>query len=333
MLSIVVPAGLLVTFRLTGIIKEPATITETTTLEPVKWEFEKSFGSTLYPLWFSNPEEAYITNSYRHGSSSITFTVHPWAYAVYFTIDGSSVVRMGLNITASVLEGFVESVRIVFKEAYNESRIEYDAPSYYFKCGNLTIKDWADYNYWWWKLEDEKAFIETCGIDHPKEVFFNTDVVDWVLKAPENVSQQLNVTAEVTYFNGTSYVKVVLPTLLSLVADVGGTFESAREITEGNYTANINAYWDTSDCYKIWLTRGQKLDVQTVLRGAGVNLTLYSPDEKARASIALERNYDVEPKPLGEITYTIDDEGYWYVRISAIFDYGTYNLKVKVETS
>jgi hypothetical protein len=333
-LSIVVPTGLLATFRLAGIIKEPATITETITLEPVKWEFEKAFSSTYYPLWFNNPEETYISNSYKQGSTLMTCAVIPAGYLVNFgQYDGSSMFNMRLNVTVTITDGFVESVCVFFHEQYENSQLELFGWPHktFWELENLTITDVVHCFYQEEKLESgEKAFIKTVCQNSPKHVQIN-GWTHWILRAPENMSQQLEVTAEVTYFNGTDYVKVVLPISLSLVADVGGTFETARTITPGNYTANINAKWDTSDCYKIWLVKGQRLSVQTFLRGAGANLTLHSPDERIRESIALERNYDVEPKLLGEIIYTVDVEGYWYMKIYAVFDFGTYNLKVHVE--
>lgn len=337
LLSIIVPVSLLTTFKLTGLLGEPATIAETITREPVTWEFEKCFRSTDWPLWFYSPDEVYVNNSYTEGSTLTTFAVIPFKYGVnYAEYEGSSVFRFSLNATATITDGFIEDMRIVFKEDYNESWVRLDP--YFYEWGNLTLRDWAYRFYGESKLENtQKAFIDAYGEDHPREAAFHAGLFEWILKAPENVSQQLEITAEVTYFNGTSYVKVVLPILIRMIADIGNTFETARTINPGNYTASLSAYDDDVDCYKTWLAKNQKITIMAVLRSVGINLTLYDVNEEPRTSVAgfpeftPYNAYSDDPKPLEEITYTADVEGYWYIKVAGIFDEGIYLLTVRVE--
>lgn len=340
LLSIVVPVSLLATFKLTGLLGEPAAITETKTLEPVTWEFEKSDFSPHYPLWFSNPNNSYVSSFYSDGLVSIIYTVVPDGYIVNHSIYESSAVLMWSNLTASIKEGFIERVHIRFYEAYelSEVRLSPTVPNNIVdKLVNVSVQKWMYSFSGDWNLgEYEKALVEAVGEDEPHSITFNFPV-DWILKAQQNVSQQLEITAEVTYFNGTSHVKVVLPILIRMIADIGNTFETARTINPGNYTASLSAYDDDVDCYKIWLAKNQKITIMAVLRSVGINLTLYDVNEEPRASVAGSpeftpyNTYSDDPKPLEEITYTADVEGYWYIKVAGIFDEGIYLLTVRVE--
>lgn len=316
----------------------PAAIAETTTLDSTEWEFEKCSASTDYPLWFKSPDETYVNNTYTNGFASITHTVVSAKYIVNFgDYGGSSFFSIGVNLTASVTEGFLETVRVVFSEDYDVSEVCLFGAyprlyPYFYKWENLTIEDWAYCFYGKSRLEgSEKAFITAVGRDRPKEVLFSARAVHWILRAPENVSQQLEITAEVTYFNGTGHVKIVLPTLISLIADVGDTFEDARKITAGSYIASISSFHDPVDCYRIWLAKDLKIGITAVLRDSSVNLTLYDVNGEPKTSVTSGRNYSRDPVPMDEITYTTDMEGYWYIKVQSIFDQGIYKLTVETE--
>jgi len=271
-------------------------------------------------------------------SVSAIFAATPRKYSVNNAeYDGSSVLHIILNLTVSISEGFIENIRISFCEDYDKSQLRLIYPlsnPYFYTWKNLTLKNYAHCFYNTQLLNgDLKAFIEAQGTNNPAEALFNSCGIDWILKASENISQQLKITAEITYFNATNYVKAVLPILIRLVGDVGNSFETARTIEPGNYIANIDYVWDPMDFYGIWLVEGQKIRIQTILRGPGLNLTLYNPDEKVRASLASERYYDYELKSLNDLTYTVDVEGCWYIKVLTVSGgINTYKLIIKVET-
>ncbi|MEM2117756.1 MAG: hypothetical protein QW386_01900 [Candidatus Bathyarchaeia archaeon] len=337
LLSITVPVSLLAAFKLTGLMREPQTKIETIKWKPVEWEFEKPFRSTDWPLWFYSPNETCAKNQYVDNFASIVFTVVPWKYSFRWYPDKDSpVLSMSLKLTVDVDDGFVEGARIVFSEDYNLSEVDLFAsylfsPSYFYEWKNLILKNWGDYHKS--LLEgNQKAIIEFAGEKQPRKAMLNAEWINWILQAPENMSQQLEVKAEVTYFNGNSHVKVIIPILIILAADADNAFETARIITPGNYIANIDYMLDIVDCYGIWLIKGQEIRMQLVLRGSGLNLTLYSPDEKVRASLTSEEDYDYEPKSLSELIYTVDVEGCWYLKVSTVSgSINTYKLILKVE--
>jgi len=231
-------------------------------------------------------------------------------------------------------------MRIVFSEDYNRSHIDLPrdpgSNPYFYKRENLTIVNWADSIDIEEKLKgDQKAFIEAIGKNNPKRVLFSSNWIRWILEAPENFSQQLEIAAEVTYFNGTGYVKVALPILINLIADIGNTFEDSKAISAGSYRGYLSAFNRTDDpvdCYRIQLLKGQTVRVGAAFRQMGyVNLTLYDPTGNSRAYTSSGEFYDDAPHFLQELVYEVDADGYWFIKISAASDNGIYLLNVETE--
>ncbi len=333
----ILPIGFFIAFKLLDFLV-PETRTETIELEPVEWKFEKHFRSTDWPLWFYDPSETCVRSMYNDYFVLVDFAISVWKYCVvdYPDLD-SPVLKMGLNLTVNVEEGFVEGVRIAFSEDYDPSGVDLvasypDLDPHFYKLENLTIKYWADYFYHAETMRDvQKAIIEFAGKGCPNKVAFQAKAVNWILMARENMSQQLTIKAEVTYFNRTASVKIVLPILIRLLGDVGNSFETARIITNGNYIANIDYKLDPVDCYKIYLAKGQTIWVSAVLRGLSVNLTLYNPNKELIASISSGEICEYEPKKVDGIVYNIDADGYWYIILSGNRDDGTYLLTIEVK--
>jgi hypothetical protein len=316
----------LTAFKITGFLDEPPTIAETITREPVTWEFEKCSRSTDYPLWFRNPNNTYASSFYSDGLVSIIYIIVPDRYWVAHSIYGSSVVPIWSNLTVSTKAGFIESLRITFNETYESSEVKLwttEPNNIVDKMENISVTKWVySFSGDWDHGEYEKAIIEAVGENEPRSIMFNLPI-EWILNAQQNVSQQLEIATEVTYFNGTNYVKVVLPILIKLIADVGNTFETSKTITAGNYRGYLSAFGeDITDCYRISLLKNQTVKLNVALRGVEINLTLYDPEENPRASISSGRYYDTDPHFTEELTYDIDADGYWYIKLQAGYDNG-----------
>jgi len=217
-LSIVIPVSLLATFRLTGILTEPKgpiVISETTTLEPVKWEFKRLDGVV-------NIREK--IESFYNANVLINQSVFISRYESRFGIpygDNVSVVILTTNITATITDGFIESVYIVFREDYEPSEVNIWNPeleSNLHVFSNLSIENWADKRSEnsWMLSNSTKAFILLNGVNHPNRVHYWT-VLDWVLRSPLGQFHQFEIVYEVTYFDGRLYKKTAQPFLLSII--------------------------------------------------------------------------------------------------------------------
>jgi len=208
-LSIVVPVGLLTTLRLSGVLKGPITISETTTLKAVKWEFQRPVPDQSIDI-YDNLDATYVDNGL-----SATFRLEIWKY-----INGSMSwippgdwVDMGIRINATIINpnGFVNGVNVIFR---NDSR-----PSHvnllrtYLKFSNLSLVDIKEDR----NLESyTKAYIKLSAVNHQNRIYFSAFAHWNLLDASSDLTHQMELTYELTYYNGTAYNKIIQPFQLSV---------------------------------------------------------------------------------------------------------------------
>ena len=334
-LSIVLPVIFIFAIKSPGLTRDPTLVTATSTSQQAKWEFEKPSFSPDRALWVASSDEVLVRNSYEDDKINVTFIVCPLGFVLTDELhDYSSEVVLNANLTASVTGGYLENVRLTFNESYASSQVQLLGLLFYgphapvhATLNNLTVTDAACLGFHETLLKgDAKAYVTAVDANSSREVMIDTGPTDWVLKAPVNVSEQLDVSAEVTYFNGTNHVSVMLPTVLRMISDAGSTFEDARTIIAGSYTGAVSNYWDPVDCYKIWLNKGQKVTISTAVCRLGANVSLLDPFGKLMGSV--QSTWSLEPKVLDNIEWTAESEGYWYIQVSATEDQGLYRLSV-----
>lgn len=312
LLSVVALVSLLITFRLTGVLQEPLMISETKTLEAVKWEIERpdrdwNIGKT-------------VENSYVDYGFSVFFSTDFRFFKKFGSpFGGSDVVKMDAIANATALNGFIEGINLVLREDYTQSVVDihFDLPDFppvllNETLRNLSIRDYADYNQRWWTLEGNvKAYVKLAGVNQPNSVHCSFPFL-WVLQSPQNQTHQIELNIELTYFNGTAYKKVIQPFQLKLALDAGDAFETAKEIGFGEYTGwHVTA--DPEDFYKVWIDKGKTVKIQLSQkepRGIILDLHLYDPlgDLVASSRSKLKDNTE-------EITHTINQSGWWYIQV------------------
>ncbi len=333
-LSIVLPVIFIFAIKSPGLTGDPTLVAATSTSQPVQWEFEKPVFSPDRALWVASSDEVLVRNSFENGKINVTFIVCPLGFILTNPVyDGSSELALNANLTASVVGGYLENVRLTFNVSYASSQVRLQGLFYgphapvHATLSNLTVTDAACLGFRETLLKgDVKAYIAAVDANSSREVMIDTGPTAWILKAPVNVSEQLDVSAEVTYFNGTNHVSVVLPTVLRMISDAGSTFEDARTIIAGSYTGAVSNYWDPVNCYKIWLNKGQKVTISTAVCRLGANVSLLDPFGKLMGSV--QSTWSLEPKVLDNIEWTVESEGYRYIQVSATDDQGLYRLTV-----
>jgi hypothetical protein len=314
MISIVVPVGLLTTFRLTGILNGPATISETITLETIQWEFERP---TFLVDFMDNVEGSY------NNEISINQSIFIYHYIPESWYGGSHALQLNLSLSAVLEEGYLENINVTFLDAFLESSVT--IPDLKFGGKNDTDAVWdnlAATAYRDWLQGVEKAFVNLKGVNYPRTVYLRLSPA-WILRSPHNQTQQLTVRVEVTYFNGTLYKKAVQSFQLKLVADVNNSFETAEEISSGESERHFLGGGDRQDFYKIYLTNGETINV-TMLPpvGSDFDLFLYDPVDKIN-SVA---NSTYEPNVIEHIEYTVDSAGWWFIEVWNSGGGGIYTL-------
>jgi hypothetical protein len=169
-----------------------------------------------------------------------------------------------------------------------------------------------------------KAFADFTGSNYPHTIRLEVSPV-WLLRSQFNQTQQLDISVEVTYFNGTAFKKVVQLFQIKLIGDNDNTFETATVIAQNETVRGSIGYRDLQDFFKVLLTSGDQVSItfvppdQTNL----VNLFFYSADHLAPV---FSTNDTLAG---GTIHYTIDSTGWWFIKVQTHGASGKYTLKVE----
>lgn len=320
LLSVILPLGLLTTLRFGGILKEPLTISQNILLDAVSWSMERPIANIdVKDSLMGVYDEDILANftvfidDYHEGK---------WAYG------GSDCITMQVNITAFVSGGFINFANITFWGGYESSQVDLfgnDAwPKYFVSVENLSIIRHDDFL----MGNGLKAFAELAGVNNPKSVSFGC-FVNWVLRSPQNYTNQLEIRFELIYFNGTAYKRIVQPFILKTGLDDNNSFETATEIFVGKaYSRLYLGPNDVDDYYRIYLTEGETISMQLSKwlppAVANCNLELYNPDGKLATYSA--HNYT------HTVTYSINLSGYWFIRVHWLDGFGFYTLTLEAHS-
>lgn len=204
-LSIVVPVSLLTTLRLTGILQGPTAISETTTLEAVRWEFErtqpfqtigKKLDVTYVQDGLSTKLRLLICNFVDGSPSDFC--------------DSFMTMSLAVNSTAINPNAFVKNVDVVFNEYSQPSTVNWEDTCLDFKNLSLVALS-SGYG----GEQYEKAFVRLSNQNNAEEVSFSV-LVMWYLWTSNTLAHQAEITYELTYFNGTDYKKIIQPFQLKI---------------------------------------------------------------------------------------------------------------------
>jgi hypothetical protein len=203
LLAVVLPVSLLVSFRLTGILQEPKTISETITLETVRWEFQRPDNATDI---FDIVEAFYKNDGLTTDPKILILDYVDRPYDGYY-FDSLYMV-ISINATITNQDGFIESGYVVLQTDY-QSPVGWLHTDFRFE--NLSLIDVED---WGWR--GTKASVSLKSMNHPEGAYFSGSAL-YRLLTPNNQTHQLDASFELTYHNGTVYKKVVQPFQLRII--------------------------------------------------------------------------------------------------------------------
>lgn len=324
-LSIVVPVGLLTTFRLTGIVQEPATITETITLEPARWESE--------PILYNIDIWDVLETTYNNSEISLAQSILVEDYSdEVLAFDGSNTLTVCANTTATATNGYIYEVYWSFREDYENSRVDLLwGEKWRVKLGNLSLISYVH-----WLNGDAKAFFDAGNANGSSSVYLWFPGIHWVLRSinSRNETRLLEITCEVTYFNGSTFKKIVQPFHLVISPDDNDSFDTADVVTLGEYGVD-RLLWlggtDTQDFYKIYLENNDVINItMTPHEHLGdFDLYLYNlPDMGNPVAISAHMSDVIE-----SISYTIDSAGWWFIEVRYTAGLGFYTFTLTTSTT
>lgn len=320
LLAVAVPMGLLATFRLTGIIPEPPTITETVTAETITWKMERP--STLISF-----AEIKVRNCYSDELASVDLEVSMANYRENSAQFGDCLC-FSVSATATVQQGFVYSVHIIFSRTDENAFLLVSEQMEWMTLENLKIASLSTE-----ATYSREAHLYATGVNNPKTCTLENPVFWYFLDVNENnLDHWTNVTLETTYFNGTAYRKVVTPTQIGIMRDAGNSIgdPNVREIEQGTYKAFVgqgipHGSDDLDDYYEIFIEKECVLNVtMKPANNSDFNLYLYDP---IKEMVACSEN---ESDDLESIQHTTNSAGYWYIQVKTVDGYGIYTLEIEI---
>jgi len=205
-LSIVVPMGLLTSFKLAGMLG-PAAISETTTLETIEWVFERP-NQTVYI-------DDQLNATYDIDGLSVTFDLILGVYRnddpIYLNNDLISI-GMSMNSTVTSSNSFIESIYVVVGKDSQPSLFGWIS-TFFGNSINLSLVAVSDGR----TIGEtyKQAYARLNGEDNPEDIYFWATAY-WSLLTPNNLSHQMEIAYEFTYYNGTAYNRIIQPFQLKI---------------------------------------------------------------------------------------------------------------------
>lgn len=200
LLSIMVPISLLVTFRLTGVLREPPTL-ETITIDEVRWQMERPTKNTLIK---EKVEKTYIDDAI---SIFATVSIHRYyensLARPYNNRDG---IAFRVDVNATAIQGFIASLVVKFFPLDVNATIYTGA----FLGGyNTTVTYVKSIG-----TNTDTAYVEAKVSRSPCSLMVPAH---WVFIDQTLENHQLRVNIEVTYSNETTHQTIVVPIVLKLL--------------------------------------------------------------------------------------------------------------------
>lgn len=206
-LLIILPVTLIAVFELTGILGGEESI-ETVMLPLKEWSFPRP--TSEFDVLQT------INGSFVDSQISFLAALEVISYNLgLMEVPPCEWLRFALSINASTFTGYIQRIEILFRDDVQPSQIWILKTSIMLK--NLTLTSFK-----WTKNPEafEKFHITLLGKNRPREAAFQS-IGEWSLldTLPDTRDHQLEILCTLTFYNGTSYKKIVQPFKLNLDAD------------------------------------------------------------------------------------------------------------------
>ena len=211
LLSIIVPVTLLVTFRLTGLQPQPQT-PQTTTVETAYWNITRPELVDIIAI------DERVKNTFIDDIASINLTVHVagyWEnYPGYWLFEGGyDEIDVRIVLTANVMEGFIHSLVVNLSKRDTLSGIIVMNDPDFVQLQNMQLDRIDDFS-----NAQRDALVVASGINQPQDTGLHIAAL-WRFFDPNNIDHLITTTAEVTYFNGSTWKRAVLPIQLGVLVN------------------------------------------------------------------------------------------------------------------
>jgi hypothetical protein len=319
-LSLLLPVGLFAGLKVTGMITGPVNVAENVQLQPVIFNRERPYFSSVTPGPFLS------NTSYVGSDVALATQFAPGQYVQDFSGDGPVLMTSLYSLNASVPSGFIVSVEINYTEAYPSSHATIDGSEGNHVLGNLTSPIFEDGTTTPPLSGNQKAYVKAVAVGQPTEASIERLWLLYYLNSPYNYTHQITVDITLTYFNGTAYKQLIQPLELILGPSQNNSFEQAEQVGSGRsdeYYVDNDANGNPMDYFKMWLSPVQEVNV-SVLRAIGYNLSVPIPPSNAPDIYVYDPNRNISASLLflqndtSTIVVNANQTGWWYIEATGI---------------
>ena len=215
-LSIVAPVGLLAAFRLTGVLREPATVKRIT--------LETATLTLVRPTETTEKMIQSVQNQWTQGNTSVTVGVEILAYGEGFAsppYNGRDSLNFRTYVNATSKSGYFSSILLSFHPLDSNSLVFLDTNPWSLEALNASIVGVRYYG----TSETEayakiNAFNSSCRIN---------DQIYWIFLDENDQSHDLQITVQVAYTGETSDQIISIPINLEIAVPNAGERPSWRD--------------------------------------------------------------------------------------------------------
>jgi len=206
LLFIVALISLGVVFELSGILKKSPTpeiiVVDTVSLNMTKPQEVQSITEFIESRYENDNADVWVSSAISFGTYSVD----------YFSAVGADMLMFGINGSANANFGFIQSMDIKFSRTDNDSYVQPIGDwTYLAQAENLNVRRFDSP-----ATSTDEAHIKAEALGQPKFAYLRI-WNEWIFYEKE-ASHLITVTVETTFFNGTVYVKTVMPIRLEVFA-------------------------------------------------------------------------------------------------------------------
>jgi len=318
LMAVVLPMGILLGFKLTGIVPEP--------LEPENIIAEDVSLNMSRPSDTMSFVGMIAMNHFSDDATSVRSKVHVSTYLENSEEYGECVFFY-VNATAQLQKGFIHSMFIRLS-GMDPDAFLYIHISPWPRMQNLKTESIATDG-----TENREAYIRATGFDHPTSCFLEIHISWYFLDADQNnVDHYVTVTLETMYYDGSAYKQIIIPVTVNMTIDPGDTFETAKYLMrDGVYSETLDEK-DKIDIYAIPFRRdGSTIKINlTVPQNAEFALGLYD-DEMVQVAnstygVGINEVISYTDQTLQDVE--LDHAPWWYMKVERVDGSGTYKLEI-----
>jgi hypothetical protein len=323
-LAIIIPIGLLTTFKLTGIMPESATVAETIEVDAITWNMTRPPDT----VGFVGKK---TENRYDDSLTKIEMYVHVFNYFENLEELGDCS-SFSVNASAHVEEGFVYSMFVGLSEIDPEAVLIIPRSDPWLEMYNLKTESAVTTG-----SNSREAYIRATALNQPADCSLKIDVSWHFLDTKQNnLDHHVTVTVETIVYNGSAYKRIITPIKMNMLIDPGETFEWPMYLT-----SNVRVYSesldenDEVDIYAVSFRRdGSTIKINLTLpESADFNLYFYDDTSLLVANsthgvgmneVIVYTDKTMEDTELGYYQW-------WYIKVERVAGSGTYKLEISPE--